>query len=201
MDISSAVTLGELLQFCCTSWTCKMLTTGRYVSERGHPDECELFSHFAQLILENALEDNESDKERVTFWLAEVHHNLALTAVLTGSSDGLYDAKAWIKIVTDRIIEYNPPLEGLLLAGGYNQLGISYGFKNQMENATESWHQSLSTYRGVKDAPRFSGTWPAISLANSYSLLKTPDEGEKALKPCLEEHEKVLGKDDITTQE
>jgi hypothetical protein len=133
--------------------------------------------------------------------LAEVHHNLALTAVVTGSSDGLYDAKAWIEIVTDRIMTYNPPLEGLLLAGGYNQLGISYAFKSQMEDAIKSWHQSLATYKGVKDAPSFSGTWPAISLAYSYVLLSKPDEGEKVLKSTLEEHERLLGKDDMTTQE
>ena len=141
------------------------------------------------------------DEKQVTHWLGEAHHNISLAAVLTGSSDGMHDAKVWLNILLDRIKRFNPPSEELSLATAYNQIGICHINKNELEDAMNNWRQSVATYRSVKNPPNFSGTWPSLSLAQGYTLQGRPKEGEEVLMPSLEEHERILGEDDRTTTE
>jgi hypothetical protein len=141
------------------------------------------------------------DEERITHWLAEAHHNLSLAAVMTGSSDGMDNANIWVDILLNRIKRFNPPSEALALATAYNQIGICHINKHEIEDAMNSFRKSVTAYRNVDNRPKFSGTFPSISLANLYVQQGEPEEGEKVLTPTLEEHEKILGKDDKTTTE
>jgi hypothetical protein len=175
--------------------------TRRYISERGLPDQTEIFASLAQRILDRAIDTGSGDEERITHWLGEAHHNLSLAAVLTGSSDGMHDANIWLDILLNRIKRFSPPSETLSLATAYNQIGICHINKNEIEDAMKSWKQSLDAYRSVESPPIFSGTWPTISLALLYALQGRPEEGEKVLVPSLEEHERILGKGDTTTTE
>lgn len=166
--------------------------------ERGFPDQTEIFASLAQRILRKALDAGDDDEERITHWLGEAHHNLSLAAVLTGSSDGIHDVKLWLDLLLDR----SPSkAKALSLATAYNQMGICYIKKDKVEDAINSWKQSLATYRSMENPPVFSGTWPAISLALLYALQGRPNEGEEVLRPTLDEHERILGKDDTTTTE
>lgn len=155
----------------------------------------------AQKILDKAVAAGGSDEERVTHWLGEAHHNLSLAAVLTDSSDGMHNAKTWVEILLSRIEKFNLPSEALSLATAYNQVGICHLKRDEVDEAMNSWKKSLATYSGVDNRPDFSGTFPAISLAQMYALQNRPEEGEKVLMPALEEHERILGKDDKTTTE
>ena len=156
----------------------------------------------AQRILRKALDAGDDDEERITHWLGEAHHNLSLAAVLTRSSDGMHDVKLWLDLLLDRSRNRRPSkAEALSLATAYNQKGICHIRKDEVEDAMNSWTQSLTTYRSIENAPDFSGTWPAISLAIQYVLQGQPNEGEEVLRPTLDEHERILGKDDTTTTE
>ena len=176
-------------------------TKHRYISERGLPDHTEIFASLAKTILNQAVITGGRDEERITHWLGEAHHNLSLAAVLTRSSDGMQDAKLWLNIVLDRIKRFSPPSEEISLAIAYNQIGICQINKNEFEGAMYSWRQSITMYRTVNNAARFSGTWPSISLALLCALQGRPNEGEEVLTPCLREHEEILGSDDRTTTE
>lgn len=78
-------------------------------------------------------------------------------------------------------------------------MGICLVNKDQIEGAIMNFQKSLETYKSVEDAPQFSGTFPAISLSLLLTLQGRPDEGEKVLKPALEEHERILGDHDMST--
>ncbi|KAH7265628.1 uncharacterized protein BKA55DRAFT_559302 [Fusarium redolens] len=170
-----------------------------YISERGLPEQTQVFASLAKTILEHALNDNSSDQERVTHWLGEAHHSLSLTACLTKSSDGLEDADIWQKHLNSRIEKYGLPSDKLALATAYNQLGICQSNKEQFDDAVTSFNKSVVTYNSVANAPQFSATFPAISQSMLHCLMDRYDEAEHVLTPFLEEHEKVLGKDDKTT--
>lgn len=111
------------------------------------------------------------------------------------------DAKAWLNIIHGRITRYASTLENLSLATAYNQLGICYINKDEVDDAMESWKHSVTTYASVEGAPDFSGTWPRISLAQWYTLRDCPTDAEDMLTPTLKEHERILGEDDVTTSE
>jgi hypothetical protein len=156
----------------------------------------------AQRILRKALDAGDDDEEQITHWLGEAHHNLSLAAVLTGSSDGMHDIKLWLDLLLDRSRSRRPSKEkALSLATAYNQLGFCHIKNDEVEDAMSSWKQSLAAYRSMENPPDFSGTWPAISLALLYTLQGRPNEGEEVLRPTLDEHERILGKDDTTTTE
>ncbi|CAG8972805.1 hypothetical protein HYALB_00007730 [Hymenoscyphus albidus] len=126
-------------------------------------------------------------RKKTIFWVVEAYHHLALAAIFTGSSDELLHAGTWINVMKSRRVEtYKLPSKVSLLAGGYRQLGINYAHKDQIGEAIKNWQESIDIYRKVNNTPKFSGTWPSISLAYAYTLLNSPDEGEK---------------DDLTTQE
>lgn len=152
----------------------------------------------AQRILRKALDAGDEEEERITHWLGEAHHNLSLAAVLTGSSDGMHDAKLWLDLLLDHRSRFNRPLS---LATAYNQMGFCHIKKDEVEDAMNSWKQSLATYRSMENPPDFSGTFPAICLALLYAQQGRPNEGEEVLRPTLDEHERILGKDDTTTTE
>lgn len=116
---------------------------------------------------------------------------------MTGLSDGMHDVKLWL----DLLLNYSRFRHPLSLATAYNQKGFCHIKKDEVEDAMKSWTQSLATYRSMENLPNFSGTFPAISLALMYTLQGRPNEGEEVLKPTLDEHERILGKDDTTTTE
>lgn len=154
----------------------------------------------AQKILRKALDAGDGDEERITHWLGETHHNLSLAAIDTGSSDGMHDVKLWLDLLLDRSrFGRSPKAEALSLATA--QMGFCHIKKDEVVDAMNSWKQSLATYRSIENPPDFNGTWPAISLALLYALQGRPNEGEEMLKPTLDEHERILGKDDTTTTE
>jgi hypothetical protein len=169
------------------------------MSERGVPEQTEQFSHLARIILQKARSNHTEDQERVTHWLGEAYHNLSLSACLTGSSEGLDDAQAWQAILHERLEKYNKNADRLALATSFNQLGICYITKGDTDSAMANFRKSIETYKGVEDAPQFSNTFPSISLSLLCALHGQPDEGDAVLSPVLEEHERVLGKDDVTT--
>lgn len=53
----------------------------------------------------------------------------------------------------------------------------------------------------MENAPAFSGTYPAVSLALFYVLQGRPNKAERPLSATLAEYKKVLGKDDTTRPE
>lgn len=183
----------------CTTKTYQNLY--RYISERGWYQQCQKFALIAKRILEIARDKGSGNQERVTHWLCEAHHSLSLAACLTRSSDGIEDANIWQAILLDRINKYGQTSDKLALATAYNQLGICLVNKNRLGDAIDSFQKSISTYKSVENAPQFSGTFPAISLSLLYVLQGQPDEGENVLSPVLEEHERVLGRDDTSTTE
>ncbi|KAF5969746.1 tetratricopeptide repeat domain-containing protein [Fusarium bulbicola] len=170
-----------------------------YMSERGVPEQTQMFACLAKTILEQFLDDLSSDQERVTHWLGEAHHSLSLTACITGSSDGLEDAEAWQRLLNSRIEKYGLSSDKLALATAYNQLGICQSNKEQFADAVANFDKSVTAYNSVADAPQFSATFPAISQSMLHCLMHRYNEAEHALRPFLEEHERVLGKDDKTT--
>jgi hypothetical protein len=112
------------------------------------------------------------------------------------------DAKLWLDILLNRTqFRRRSVAEALSLATAYNQMGICYIKNDEVEDAMDSWKQSLAAYRSVDNPPNFSGTFPAISLAQLYVLQGRPSEAEEVLTLTLEEHERILGKDDKTTTE
>ena len=169
--------------------------------ERGRPDQTEIFASLAQRILRNALDAGDDD-EQVVHWLGEAHHNLSLAAVGTKSSDGMQDVKIWLDLLLDRSRFTSPSKEkASSLATAYNQMGFCHIKNDEVEDAMNCWKKSLATYRSVESPPNFSGTWPSISLAILYTLQGRPNKGEEVLRPTLDEHERILGKDDTTTTE
>lgn len=142
------------------------------------------------------------DEERTTHWLGEAHHTASLAACVSGSSDGIEEAQSWLAILHQRIEKYNQSSDKLALATAYNQIAICLMNKNQVEGAIDNFRKSLTAFKEVEDRPRFSGTFPAISLSNLVCLVqRQPDEAEQVLTPALEEHERILGVDDTTTTE
>lgn len=111
------------------------------------------------------------------------------------------DAKVWLDILRDRIEKYNFKSDKLALATAYNQLGICFLNVDMIEEAKESWKQSLGAYKSVEDPPEFSGTFAAISLSLIYALQGKPEQGEQVIIPMLEEHERILGANDTSTTE
>lgn len=87
----------------------------------------------------------------------------------------------------------------LSLATAFNQVGICHMNGGETEDALKNWEESVLTYRSIESPPDFSGTFPTLSLANTYVLQGRADDGEIVLKPVLEEHERILDKDDKTT--
>ncbi|KAL8831927.1 MAG: hypothetical protein Q9170_005089 [Blastenia crenularia] len=172
----------------------------KYIFERGLPDQTTIFASLARMILNQALY-TDGDKERITHWLGEARHNLSLAAVMTGSSDGMDDAKLWLDILQDRAQKYKSSAEELALATAFNQLGICHIRKDEANDAMKSWEQSVAIFAGLKSAPDLSGTFPRLQLALLYTLQNRPTEAEAVLKPTLEEHERILGIDDKTTTE
>lgn len=120
---------------------------------------------------------------------------------MTGSSDGVEDAKIWLDILHGRIEKYNQQSDKLALATAYNQVGICHASKGSFEDAMTSFRESLEAFKNVPDAPQLSGTFPAISLCNLCVFQKRPDEGEEVLRSTLEEHERILGSEDTTSTE
>ncbi len=114
-------------------------------------------------------------------------------AVLTGSSDGMHDAKIWVNILLDRIERFNPASEALSLATAYNQIGICHINKDEVEDAMKRLKQSVTTYRSEESPPDFSGTWPTISVSLLYALQRQPKEGEEVLAPALKSMRESLG--------
>ncbi|KAJ0120519.1 tetratricopeptide repeat domain-containing protein [Diaporthe amygdali] len=170
-----------------------------YISERGLPDQSERFASMSQTILEKAIKRGADDEERVSHWLGEAHHSQSLSACLTNSSDGMKDVTMWIDILHDRIKRYGLDSDKLALATAYNQMGICLITLHKVEEAKSSWRQSIAAYKSVSDAPAFSGTFPSISLSLMCALQGEDDEAEQVLRPMLEEHERILGKDDTST--
>ncbi|KAK7912199.1 tetratricopeptide repeat domain-containing protein [Apiospora marii] len=172
-----------------------------YIFERGQTEQTERFANLARQILEKPADASLEDEERVTHWLGEAHHSLSLAAVLSCSSDGLEDANTWLAILRRRITKFDMPSDRLCLATAYNNLGICYSRVNAVEEAIASWRQSLAEFDSAIDAPPFSGTFPRISLSLLLVSQDQVAEAEKVLVPALEEHERLLGKDDKTTTE
>ncbi|KAL9028780.1 MAG: hypothetical protein Q9196_002903 [Gyalolechia fulgens] len=177
-----------------------MFAAVMYIFERGLPAQTKTFASLALNILDQAL-STDSDEERITHWLGEARHNLSLAAVMTGSSDGMHDAKLWLDILRDRVEKYKSSSDELALATAFNQLGICHIKKDEANDAMRSWEQSVAIFSSVKNPPDFSGTWPRIQLALLYTLQDRPEEAEAVLVPTLEEHERILGMDDKTTTE
>lgn len=113
----------------------------------------------------------------------------------------MQDAKIWVDILDNRIKKFNPASEDLSLATAWNQIGICYLNKDEVDHAIDSWIKSVDLYKNAKNRPDFSGTFPSVSLALMYALQGQAEKGEVVLMPVLEEHERILGKDDTTTTE
>ncbi|KAH8729231.1 nb-arc and tpr domain-containing protein [Ilyonectria robusta] len=172
-----------------------------YLSERGMHEQAKTFTSLAEKVLNAARRKGDGDQDQILHWLGEAHHSASFAACMTGSSDGIQYASAWIDILNDLIKKQNKPQHVLALATAYNQMGICCVNKDMVPEAMDSFNQSLTTFKGVHDAPQFSGTFPAISLSLLYVLEGRPDEAEEILSPVLEEHERLLGVDDLTTTE
>ncbi|EFX00266.1 nb-arc and tpr domain containing protein [Grosmannia clavigera kw1407] len=194
---NGTATIGRLL--CSYGW---------HMTERGAPARTEALSSLAQRILQKAVaggragdEDEDEDEERTTHWLGEAHHNLSLAACHTGSSSGARDAEIWQDILRGRIAKYGRPADQLALATAHNQMGICLARQDRYEDALRSFQLSLAGFRACTDPPRFSGTFPAISISLLCLLLRRPGQAEHYLMPTLLEHERHLGPDDTTTTE
>ncbi|KAI9172710.1 nb-arc and tpr domain containing protein [Paramyrothecium foliicola] len=172
-----------------------------YVAERGLPLQSATFANVAVKVLTKAHEKAGGEDRDLEHWLGEAHHSASFAACMTGSSDGISDAKLWLRILQDRIHKTKRPSDILAQATAFNQLAICLVNANQLDEAMYNFRRSLTTFHSVKDAPQFSGTFPAISLTNLLVLQGKPEEGEQIIRPFLEEHENVLGVDDTTSTE
>ena len=179
----------------------KELRANRYIFERGFSDQTRIFASLAMIILKRAEQCGSDDLEYVTRWLGEAHHNLSLIACMTRSSNGIQDCQVWLDILRMRLNTYHLSSDTVSLAVAYNQMGICYLNENAVEDAISNFQQSLLTFDSLHDAPDFSGTFPRISLSVLYTLQGEPDKADAVLIPALEEHERKLGMDDISTSE
>lgn len=177
------------------------LTFERYVFERGHSDQTQTFGRLARGILEKALIDETGNEKEITHWLGEAAHNLSLAGVMIGSSDGIEDVNYWLKILHSRLAKYDLPSDHIALATAYNQMGICLFTKDQIDEAADSFQKSLDAYRTAPNRPNFSGTFPALSLSLIRCMQGRAEEAELVVKPMIEEHERVLGANDITSAE
>lgn len=159
------------------------------MAERGFPDHCELFAAFAQIILEAAQADGRGDEKEVTGLLADCHHNQSFSAIYTESGGAMEHAKAWLRILIDRIEKWHLDEDSLAMATAYNQIALCHIHKDEVEDAIKSWTASLDAYRTAPNAPKLSGIWPATSPALIYAIEGLPEQGDDVLTPVLKERD------------
>lgn len=170
----------------------------RYAFERGHNNDTATFALLARIVLLREQADGYDD-DRLTHWLGETYDNTAMAAVMTRSSTGIEAAMQWLKLLHERIERYNSPEDTLASATAHNLLGICYCRQDEFAKAAESFTMSLETFRSVEDRPKYSGVFPAVSLAHLHVQQDHATEAEDIILPFLQEHEESLGTDDTTT--
>jgi hypothetical protein len=90
----------------------------------------------------------------------------------------MHDVKLWLDLLLDHSRFKRPSKAKVLsLAIAYSHMGFCHIKKDEVEDAVNSWKQSLATYRSMENPPDFGETWPAISLALLYALQGRPNEG------------------------
>ena len=171
-----------------------ILTSGRYLFERGFAEECMSFNKLGQSICEQS--ENISSED-VQYDLRESHNNQSSAAAETNDpATSLIHAKIWLNLMLKRKSFDGRLMENYELGIVYNENGVAYAMNNMWEDAANCFIRSIEIIQGL---PTYDDTmlgWPEPNLGIVYWIQGKWDDAERVLTEILKIHADAYGFDD-----
>ncbi|KAJ5623414.1 hypothetical protein N7490_012019 [Penicillium lividum] len=172
--------------------------TGWYMFERGLPEELQSFAELALKIGEQ-LKARGGDEE-VVGTVRESHSYLGMAgAELNNITLNMFHVQKWLDSLLERESAPGVPVLDYELGYAYNEIGVAYGFQNQVEEAAQAFLRSIEIFQGLSDYDDTMLGWPKPNLGFMYWLQGKLEDAERAFLDILDIHAAAWGVDDTTS--
>ena len=166
----------------------------RYMFERGLPEETKPFCDLG-LIIGERLRDKLG--EVAVESIRESHSFLGIALVETNEhSLSMIHKNKWLAMLEGRESGPGILVEDYELGYAYNEIGVAYGNKAMLDEASRAFHRSIEIFQGLSDYEETMLGWPEPNLGFIYWMQGKLEDAEHVLVEILDIHAAAWEVDD-----